>query len=275
MVSTWPPRCRTGRALITCNNDEVEIDRQKKRERKRERRQTRSISGVRNQLSTLKLSVLSNLSPHTHQKRKRERTSDTQHKKASERKRQSMRQKRERERALVRFNLHTRFSPKCQSYSNRCQGDWATELDMLGELWACGSLFLAVAGWQALSGGSAWGPRSPTEWETGLIQHDTLLIHALLLDLRTDTRDHGKNFFCARRDEVKPEKQCRDKSALLSMLVYGDEVHWCGDLKFSPCISSWCLLACFSYLAFLMMLSFFFFCHSVHNIHLTTSQEDF
>lgn len=74
-----------------------------------------------------------------------------------------------------------------------------------------------------------------------------------------------EELFCARRDEEKPEKQCRDKSVLLSMLVYGDEVHWCGDLKFSPCISSWCLLACFSYLAFLMMLRFFF-CHSVHNI---------
>lgn len=82
------------------------------------------------------------------------------------------------------------------------------------------SLFLAMAAWQALSGGSAWGPRSPAEWETGLIQHDTLVIHALLLDLHTDTRDHGKNFF-VRRDEVKPEKQCRDKSVLLSMLVYG------------------------------------------------------
>lgn len=118
-------------------------------------------------------------------------------------------------------------------------------------------LSLPGGGWLA---GSVRGQRlGATEWETGLIQHDTLLIHALLLDLRTDTRDHGKNFFCARRDEVKPEKQCRDKSALLSMLVYGDEVHWCGDLKFSPCISSWCLLACFSYLAFLMMLSFGFF----------------
>ncbi len=224
--------------------------------------------------------MLSNLSPHTHQKKKereRERGRATlSTRKRVERKRQSRRQKRERERALVRFNLHTRFSPKCQSYSNICQGDWATELDGVGELWACGSLFLVAVGWQALSGGSASEPRSPTEWETGLILHDTLLIHALLLDLRTDTRDRGNNFFCARRDEVKPEKQCRVKSALLRMLVYGDEVHWCGDLKFPPRIFSWCLLACFSYLAFLMMLSFFFFfCQTVHNIYLTTSQEDF
>lgn len=61
-------------------------------------------------------------------------------------------------------------------------------------------------GWQALSGGSAWGLRSPAQWETGLIQHDTLLIHALLLDLSTDTRDHGRNFF-VRQDKVKPEKK--------------------------------------------------------------------
>lgn len=60
-------------------------------------------------------------------------------------------------------------------------------------------------GWQALSGGSAWGLRSPAQWETGLIQHDTLLIHALLLDLSADTRDHGRNFF-VRQDKVKPEK---------------------------------------------------------------------
>lgn len=181
-----------------------------------------------------------------------------------------MRQKRERERALVRFNLHTLFSPKCQSYSNRCQGDWATELDGVGELWACGSHFLALAGWQALSGGSAWGPRSPAEWETGLIQHDTLLIHALLLDLRADTGDHGKNFFFVRR--ARKTVQGQISAAEHAGIWRLGTVMW--RSKVSPCISSWCLLACFSYLAFLMMLRLFF-CQSVHNIYLTASQENF
>lgn len=59
--------------------------------------------------------------------------SDTEHKKANGKK-ETEYETEERERALVRFNLHTLFSPKCQSYSNRCQGDWATELDGVGEL---------------------------------------------------------------------------------------------------------------------------------------------
>lgn len=121
-------------------------------------------------------------------------------------------------------------------------------LDVVVELRACVSLCFS---------GGVQGSYSPVEWETGLIQHDTLLIHALLLELRSATKDHGGTFG-ETGWSLKNNAGTKHRS-------YARRQH----CKRRVTSTDWCFWHVFLNDAGLV------FCHTVNNIHLVTSPGNF